>query len=90
MRQLPPVTGTANRKIDDRKNWVANGLLVTVLGLPAIVAFMAAPSVILGAVLGIVGLRLTERASERADTDVVGRPSRSLNAEGPSWKSTAD
>lgn len=90
MRQLSPVTGTANREIDDRKNWATGGLLVAAVGLPALVAFMAAPGVVLGAALGIVGLRLVERASEHTDTDVVGPTSGSRDAQGPTWKSTAD
>lgn len=91
MRQYSPVTVTANRAREDRGNWTAGGLLVTMLVVPALLALMAAPEVALGAVVGAVGVKLARRATEREDTTcVVDRSTESSGTQRANWTSVAD
>ena len=46
---------------DYRENWTTGGLVAYLLVLPALLVLMTVPSVVLGVVLGIVGVKLGER-----------------------------
>ena len=46
---------------DYRENWTTGGFVAYLLVLPAVLLVMAAPGVVLGALLGIVVLKLTEQ-----------------------------
>jgi hypothetical protein len=90
MRQLPPVTGTANRQIDDRENWVRGALLVTVLGVPALVALMATPEIVFGMVVGVAGLKLVKWGLGCIETSDDADQSKKPCDERSTWKTTAD
>ena len=46
---------------DYRENWTTGGLVAYLLVLPAVLLLMTVPSVVLGALLGIVVLKLAEQ-----------------------------
>jgi len=48
-----------------RENRTAGGMVAYLLAVPALVAVLAVPSVVLGAVLGVVGLTLGRRVVRR-------------------------
>lgn len=62
-----------------RENWTTGGLVAFVLVLPAVLALLVAPAVVLGAVVVVVGVKLAGRVRRRRRRRV-GRQKRPTTA----------
>ncbi|SDJ23805.1 hypothetical protein SAMN05216226_101266 [Halovenus aranensis] len=61
MRQTPHSATGSKRHHEYRENWTVEGFLGTILVFPVLVAVMTAPALVMGAVAGVVGVRVGER-----------------------------
>lgn len=66
----PPVDRNQTR--DYRENWTTGGFLASLLFVPALLALVAAPGVVLGVVVGVVGVKLTQHLSRRSNVSADG------------------
>jgi len=78
MYTVHPQPSDAHRAADYRENRTTGGLVVYLLFAPAMVAALAAPAVVFGAVLGVLGLTLGRRVAGRLrrwqDNDSLSTP----------------
>lgn len=81
MYAVHPQPGHTHRANDYHENRSTGGLLAYLLFAPAMVAVLAAPAVVFGAVLGVLGLTLGRRVAmrlrRRQDGDSLSTPERS-------------